>query len=730
MGNCVHAESIPDAVYWGLCPADSGIPVQPVAAPNLETGSISIDADEADLIEGGVSRFNGNVEVVRDSNAIRSDSLEYNNDIDQLTAEGNIDFWSDAMYWHGDRMQFQLEAQTGRLEDGSYALQRGRGHGKADVADINTATHFNSFTDVFYTTCSGDVPDWKLAAKSIELDNNNDVGVARHVTLQLRNVPIMYLPYISFPLTDHRKTGFLFPYFGSSSDSGVDVSLPFYWNIAPNYDATITPRVIGGRGSMLKGEFRYLHASNQGQLDFEYLPSDDDFGDEDRSLFSLFHHYNFDRGYATVNYKKVSDKEYFEDFGRSLSVSSVRFLEQTAIASYAGDYWTLTGRLQNYQLVDKTITSRPYKRLPQLNLFSRLPQENQHLNFQFKGEAVYFDIDQDPTSPTPNLVGGRIDVQPSITYPLVTTAGFIKPKLSLKHTSYLLDKTANRFDSNESRTLPVFSVDSGAFFERDMALGSSKYLQTLEPRVYYLYIPEQEQDDIPIFDTGEYDISFAQLFREDRFSGPDRVGDANQVSVALTSRLINHETGQERLRASIGEIFYIQDREVTLPGVADKDDNTSELIAEVAGRIGKHWIASANMQWNPNNNETDKGAIRLRYRPGNGRTFNAGYRYRQGSTAVEQTDVSFQWPLNPHWSVVGRWNYSVKENDHLETVAGLEYNSCCWGARFVARRYLTDTSGTHDNAFFMQIELKGLAGMGRRTKSYLQEQIPGYSSDF
>jgi LPS-assembly protein len=325
--------------------------------------------------------------------------------------------------------------------------------------------------------------------------------------------------------------------------------------------------------------------------------------------------------------------------------------------------------------------------------------------------------------------GARIHLEPAVSLPLFKTYGRVVPRIAIRHTEYLLDQSGT-FDDHENRTVPVFSVDSYLFAERQFSAFGSEFLQTLEPRAYYLLIPKQDQDDIPIFDTGLFDISFQNLFRDDRFTGRDRVGDTNQMSLAVTSRMLNRATGREVFRASLGQIYFFRDRDVTLPGRRRENGDMSELIAEVAARIGGAWSVRSTLQYDPNDAETEKAALALRYMPAPGRIVNLSYRLRRATTDVEQTDVSFRWPLTQQLSLVGRWNYSLRTKQSLEAMGGIEYESCCWGIRLVTRRFIRNSEGEFDTAMFVQFELKGLSGFGRGTSSFLRKSIPGYEAYF
>ena len=421
------------------------------------------------------------------------------------------------------------------------------------------------------------------------------------------------------------------PSIGSTTDSGIDARIPFYLNLAPNHDATLTPRIIGERGLMLGAEYRYLTRFGGGEVNLEVLPDDSEFDDETRSLFTYRHLTLFEegRGRFEVDYNDVSDPQYFEDFGRSLSTSSTRFLRQSALANYQGGWWAVQARLESYEDVDTTLTADqlPYKRLPQLRLQVRRPLGSTRFDYGFVSDTTYFDRDE-------GITGGRVDLRPFIRYNWRTAAAFVIPKLTVAHTRYLLDGTPAGTDDSPDRTIPTLSVDSGMFLDRDFEFGGSRYLQTLEPRAFYLFTPRTGQDDLPVFDSGLYDFTFQNLYRENRFTGLDRVADANQLSLALTSRLLERDSGTEFLRASFGQIYYFRDRNVTLPGDAPDTRGTSEFIAEVAATTRGGLSARTTLQWDPDDDRTEKAAIALRYQPSERAVINASYRLRLGECLV------------------------------------------------------------------------------------------------
>ena len=732
-----RAESGNEEPWPSLCPQSLDIPARPRVEEVLGIEDIHLTADEADLVEEGTSELRGNAEITRGSQQIRADYVEYDQPQDTADMKGSVQYWDEALYLQSDQAHLEFDDGTGRFQGAEFIIPDNRVRGQAEelTLDIGTSTELK---DANYTTCDPDDTFWKLSASKITLDHIEDWGKARNVVLRIKNVPVFYTPYMSFPLSKKRKSGFLAPGFGSSSRNGIELRTPYYWNIRPEMDATITPRVLGDSGVMLMGEYRYLLERGNGELDIEYLPGDNEFNDEDRNLIHFEHSQSFlSRGDLFLKYNRVSDKNYLEDFGNSLSTTSTRYLERRADVAYGGRGWNLLARVQDYQTVDRSqlITSRPYKRLPQIRFNYNSPYQGLRPNYGLKSEIVYFDRGKDPA--LENVNGLRLDLFPSISFPIQTVSSFLKPELGLRFTQYELDNN-NIIKDSPSRVLPVFSVDSGVIFERDLKLAGNGYSQTLEPRLYYLYIPEEDQSDLPLFDTGLYNFSFASLFRGDRFSGPDRMGDANQITLAVTSYLFDQKNGRSAGHFSLGQIYYLRDRDVGLPDAEVQNDSFSPIVAELDLSYFDSWNFRSELQWEPNTNTDQKLTLSAQYQPEAGKVVNIAYRVHRAPTGViqrnpvdiDQTNVSFRWPIGPRWSVVGNWNYAISENKSLDTFGGVEYNSCCWGVRAVARRYLTDIDGDYQSGIFLQLELKGLAGIGKKTVDFLEKKIPGYRSEF
>jgi len=709
---------------WSLCTTHAAFDFhEEIETDESQAGATVLTADEAQTIRENVIKLEGNVRVTHDQQLLKADTAVYDKTTDIIKAENNIHYQREGLSAQGSTGNMELDSQTGVLHDTEFQLYDWHGRGSARKTSFE-GSNITVLRKVRYTTCDYGNNDWLMRSSKVKLNHAKGIGSATNVVLSFKHVPFMYFPYISFPINDERKTGFLMPGYKSSSDLGDEVSIPYYINMAPNLDATLTPHIISNRGMLLDGEFRYLTTIGLGIVNVEYLADDEKYDGERGTL-----HYGHigqitPRTHTNINLNYVSDQDYLKDFGDGLVATTTAHLERNAELAYLGDSWTTHIRLQGYQTIDETIpeSSRPYQRLPQIQFNSNRPQKKNQLNYQLDSEYVFFERED-------RVTAGRLDIQPVISYPVKTMAAFLTPKINLHHTQYNLQDQAPATDDRQNRTVPVFSMDSGIFLERDSHWGSRQFLQTLEPRLFYLYAPYQDQSDIPIFDSGAPDFNFTQMFMETRFSSVDRVGDANQISISITSRLLEADTGRERIRGSIGQIYYFQDREVTLSGTAVDTSTHSDILAEATSLITNNLTANSDLLWNVENNEISKGGIQFRYQAQRRHILNLSYRYRRDE--LSQADVSLLWPLTRSWHIISRWNYSLFDDQSLENLAGLEYQACCWKLHLISRHYLkqaaaTNTPEIYDNAYYIQLELKGLASVGRSIKETLEESILGY----
>ena len=699
---------------WALCAP------RPVAAlPPATLADTILTADRAEIEQNRFYTLTGDAVVEQPGQRIRADRIRYDETRDEVQADGDVRLDQSTLQVTGDSATLQLGSDTGEIHAVRYFVPAQHARGRAEIARQESAT-IRSFEHATYSTCDEDRERWRLHARSVTLDAAEGVGYARHARLEVGSVPVLYTPYISFPIDDRRKSGLLVPSWGNSESSGAELTVPYYWNIAPHRDATLTPRLLSKRGIQMQGEFRYLNPTNLGQLGLEYLPSDRAFNDEDRTLFTLEHSGRpLPQLQTTIRAADVSDQRYFEDLGHSLEVSSITHLERLAEATWFGQGWSLTGRAQDYQTVDHTIADldHPYRRLPQVLLAVQPRSQPYGLDLRLDSEIVQFghDLRED---------GTRLDLQPKASLPLSGAAWFITPALGVRHTQYSLDDRAAGLPTDPSRTTPIASLDSGLFFERDTRLFGNALHQTLEPRAYYLYVPYEDQDELPVFDTGLRDFSFQQMFEDNRFSGADRMGDANQLTLAVTSRFLDPESGVQHLSLSLGEILYFRDRDVVLPGQPVGNQSASNLVGELDMRLTHRWKATAGIQWDPHESKTDRGSLRLQYRPDPRHLWNLSYRYRSGE--LEQIDTSALWHFTPRWHGVVRWNYSLPDRTLLEGLVGVEYESCCWVLRLMGRGYVHDTDGERNDAILVQLELKGLTSFGDPIEALLENGILGY----
>ncbi|UCE89187.1 MAG: LPS-assembly protein LptD, partial [Pseudomonadota bacterium] len=510
---------------WGLC-EPFAIEQPPTALTKVpDDERVHIEADAADMHLELTSIYRGNAHAQFGTTHLEADLLRYDPKHETLDAEGNVRLTHDGdLFLRGSAAQLRIGTEQGTFEDASFRMYSTHSLGTAssiEAPDPDTLL----LRKASYTTCNQPKPAWSLTSSKIKLDKIEKQGSATNVLLRAKGVPIFYWPYIRFPLTEERLTGFLFPSIGVSNKTGTDLRVPFYWNIAPSMDMTITPRYMSKRGLMLENEYRYLTRINGGELDFGYIPDDEQFGD-DRGYFSWKHSGSPLRGWSTnINYNFVSDETYLEDLGGDLSSASLTSLDRIGEVRYDAASWSTSLRVQDFQTLSGT---SPYARLPQYLFDLRLPTRYGKVNYHFNTELVNFDhSDRVPT-------GGRYDFQGGISLPWRHPAAYVTPKLIVRHTQYDLNDTTAVQEEKPDRTLPVASIDSGVFFERNTSAGNTPLLHTLEPRLKYLYIPERNQDDLPFFDTVLTTPSFARLFEDYVFTGPDRVADANRISAALT----------------------------------------------------------------------------------------------------------------------------------------------------------------------------------------------------
>ncbi|NMZ41696.1 LPS-assembly protein LptD [Pseudomonas proteolytica] len=741
----------------------------------MRQGSMQVEAQEASLYQAeNRGELNGNVRM-RDNGALIV----------------------------GDHAQVQLDTGAAQIDNAEYVMHKSRIRGNALYAK-RAENAIIRLKDGTYTTCEPDSNAWQLRGNNITLNPATGFGTATNATLRVKNIPILYTPYIYFPIDDRRQSGFLPPSFSSGGESGFTLVTPYYFNLAPNYDATLYPRYMTKRGLLMEGEFRYLTKSSEGQVGGAYLNDDNDERskqtdfEKTRWMLNWQHKGGLDSRVMTeVDYTDISDPYYFQDLQTDqIGVERRDALNQQGAVNYRGDNYNARLNLQAYKLA--TISQiTPYNRLPQITFNGSLPYHPGGLNFAYDTEAVRFDrdletgnfIDKDGVTTTPRLDtnvrgltranGTRLNVAPSVSLPMTASYGYITPKLKYAYTKYDLDldgtgkqdmvRAGQKFNSSQDRSVPIASVDSGLYFDRATQWFGKNYNQTLEPRLFYLYVPEKDQSDIPVFDTSETSFSYSSLFRDNRFSGTDRIGDENKLSLGVTSRWIE-ENGFERQRVSVGQALYFKDREVQLPGIvaADREDSQSDvspIALDYEFRFNRDWRATADYNWDTENHSARSGSAMFHYQPEDNpnKVINVGYRYRNDQVVydqltgkwqfggdygkvgdqnyvkdyykIQQHDFSMMWPIIPQWNLITRWQYDYARNRTLEAFGGFEYDNCCWKLRVINRYWVSNDEYTQiaplnekgDHGLFLQIVLKGLGGLtGAKVESFLDKGIQGY----
>jgi len=701
-----------------LCPAP--LPSPSVEVPRADDPGVTTGAADSAEVDGELTTLHGDVGLRRGGRTLGAQRIVYDRRDDSARAGGGVFLNTPDYELEAERGAVALDSGAFTAEGARYRVPSVPMQGRARRIDRD-ARHVSELDAATWSTCPRQQQDWHIAATDVTLDPNTRQGTARNASLWFKGVPLLYSPWFRFPLGSERMTGFLSPSVGSSSSSGTEIAVPFYWNIAPQFDATLTPRWLERRGTQLQSEWRWLGPLGRWELDNAYLPDDDQTG-EDRILTRLQQRGQFGRWRTRIDAEDASDPDYFEDLGNDLSVSSQTQLLRRGDVSWRGARTRFRARLEDYQTLDETLApnQRPYQRLPQLTLGH--DRSLGPLDTRIDTELVRFDRDDSTTAE-------RLRVVPEATWPLEAPGWFLRPRVALDHTSYRIDRLGSGDGTDRvDRTVPITSIDSGLIFDR---FGEA-YQQTLEPRLFYTYIPERDQTDIPVFDSGRLGFSFSQLFRERRFTGGDRIGDANQVTLALTSRALERASGREVFNASVGVIRYFDERAVTLAQTrpAEPDDtDTSDVLAEITAAPTPQWRLRASAQWVTETDRLAERDIGVQYRGPGGGVFNLRHRFK--FDRQRQIDASAVWPITPQWRLLAASNWSLRDDRNIESLAGIQYESCCWRLRAVARQFLERDDSAADGTrqasnFFIELTLKGLGPVGNEAGALLDRAIVGF----
>ncbi|HSD16947.1 MAG TPA: LPS assembly protein LptD [Thermomonas sp.] len=723
----LNAHAADDPPNWRLCPVQDVVKpfAEAQAAPeglNIDNATQPTDI-EGDALTGTEANpvFQGNVTMRRGEQFMGADQITFDKESDLYTAEGSIRYQGAGLRMVAARAEGNQATGAHVVHDLEYQLLSRRGNGGAE--SVTLAGDLGALHGATYSTCPPEARQWELIARQIDIDTAEGIAVARGATLRVGKVPVLYMPWFMFPTDERRRTGLLFPSISNSSRNGFDFRQPIYLNLAPNYDLTLNPRLMTERGVLLGAQFRYLVEGGQGSLEGTYMP-DDELRDRDRSLIRYRAYQNLTSHWqARAELNWISDSRYYEDFSNSLDGLS-QTTAYSAIGAYGrGQGWEAGITVDHSQLADFTLdeTTLPFSRLPRayVNWEHRL---GGLLLGGISAEAVSFQHEVFDA-------GSRIDLKPWISLPIEGDSWFLRPTAAYRHTSYSLDQGLAQTlgNSSPSRGQSIFSVDAGLFFDRETTVKGRAFLQTIEPRLFYLNVPYANQDDMPLFDTQPLTFSWGQLFRDNRYSGADRQADAHQLTLAMSTRMIRQADGRERFSASLGQIRYFDDSRVRIPGEPITEKGRSAWVADANYAPTDRWTFGASYQRDPKFKRTDLASVRARYLLPNDGVFNVGYRYRH--SLLEQADIAFLYPVNSSWSVVGRYYYSLYDNKTLEAMAGVQWDSCCVAVRVVGRRYVHNREGELDNSLMVELELKGLGSAGQDTRRTLRRSILGYNRD-
>ena len=784
-----HADpSCPSQTVSSLLPQPPQATQKPKGEKGVATGgAISVDADHSDYdVTSDTAIFTGHVLIRQGDRELKADQVQIENK-KNVKGQGGVDYTDPLVHILGSGGDYSTEGGAD-FKDAQFELLQRSARGSAQTMNLTPEGILN-LKGVTYTTCPVNDKSWQLDASTITLDTRAKEGTARDTKIDFMGVPILYLPYVTFPLGDQRKSGFLYPTPGFASRGGFVLAVPYYWNIAPNMDFTAEPIYYTRRGIDLGGDFRYLEPGTHGELSWHYLPDDNVFGGS-RSSVRLRNTTDLGEYLRLgVDASNVSDPQYFQDFSQGPEGTSTAFVERRATLSYRDDHWRIDGEAQQYQTIDNTlaVANRPYARVPSLTASSDFGWgPGSLLRYGFDSEIVNFDRDIShiancspamANSPgvfvSPCVTGWRMDLMPTVSLNLSDPGYFFRPALAYRATQYELENTLPGQDSTPLRTLPIASVDLGLQLERDLGAAAKRRL-TLEPRVLYLYVPYRNQNQLPVFDTALPDLVPVELFRTNRYIGADRVSDANQLAMGLTSRLLDGHDGRQFIAVTVGQIYYFETPKVVLPYEVPQSGARSDFVTQLAFNAFRDWNSTVGLQWNPQESRFERADVNIQYKPDVDKVINLAYRFERGTihpasqcnimdatgaatnlvTAAqysqagicgfEQLELSGAWPIAGHWNVFAREVYSLQDKQPLESFAGFEYGACCWRVRFGARRYIsrrpltpaatetggpqvTAASGLQDTAAWLQLELTGLASVGSASDTFLIDEIRGYT---
>jgi len=715
--------------------------------PEVLNDDIHISSLHASIKQDQIAQFNGSVILVDKNQKIVADELSFNRLKMQIEAVGNIHYQGKQINIFADTLSASKTERSTEMTSASYQLDGNPGHGKAKILSINGDGQL-SLVDSTFTTCLQEVPDWQIKASEINLSASGDFGEAYHARFTVLDVPIFYVPYFSFPISKERLSGFLYPQIEQTTNTGLEVTAPFYWNIAENYDATITPRYMSKRGLQLQTEFRYLMDEQAGKIDFEYLDNDKEIqtNDDSRYLLRLQHIGTFSEDFrAYVDYTTISDDNYLVDIGSKQYNSNDAYLYQTGELAYFGEQWQATVQLQDFEVLGDHQPS--YKTLPHIELSAQQP-----LNFMSGQFELYSEITNFQASEKDQIEANRYHVEAGFIFPITRPAWFLNSEVKIMHTYYQQDNISqgSAYEETVERTLPKIRIHGGINFDRELIAFGDTYRHTLEPQLQYLYVPEKDQSNIGLYDTTVLQDDFHGIFRDTSYSGLDRIAGANQYTWGITSRLLDKEN-LEIIRVSLGRIQYLGDDNSDLANDAlllDNSDNSnnkqSSVAADLFYRINHQWQVSGDIQYNTLEDFTNKGQINIDYQISKYNLVQLNHRYTRSVSgdSLEQVSLLTSFAINKNWAFVGRLTQDLQQDRSLESYAGFQYESCCWAIRIAYHRHInsnldpisfaSEGREEFDTGISIKLIIKGLDGKQSAigTQEMFDKSIFGYKRPY
>ena len=708
-------------------------------AEELSDDDLVIEADSLENMIDRKLKASGNATLIKSDQRIKADLIEYDQISEELYARGNVILDTSTSHIEGAELEYSLSSQTGTIPNASFSTKLDNQdsffnntlRGTASLIFIE-GDNKKSGENFKVTTCEASQDDWYIKASEAEINQKSQRLIAKDVQLEFFGFPVLYSPYANFSFNDQRKSGFLIPSIGSTPKSGFEVATPYYFNLSPNSDATLTPRYFGKRGMQLAGEYRYLEKNYFGSTNLEYMPNDDANDDRNnRYYFKIGHDHNFENGFTgALRYEDVSDDNYFTDMSSLVSKTSTVSLPQEGKLSFKSENFQAILIAQKFE---NLTSASPYERLPSFQMSYNKTFEdiygNNYLEANTSFEVTEFARNNDYVGSSPE--GTRVTARPSIAIPFEASYGYIKPKIIADIKHYDLK---NNTENSKDLFIPTFSLDTAIYFDRAFSFNDNEFSQTLEPRVFYSYTDYENQSMLPMFDTALVDLNQNSIFSENQFVGGDRVMDSHQITLGATSRVINNE-GLEKLQVTLAQRFYLEDRKVlneTQFNNSDYQSDSSDVFMSIGSSLTRTLRVNSELQYNLDEDKTNRFSLNTKYNPEVGKLFNGSYRFIRdpnSSNDIEQINISGQWPIAPGWSSVGRYQYDLNDHGAIESLAGLSYDAGCWTSSVLFHSFALPNDDKMNNTLFFMLELGSLgaieSGGDGALKEALNRNVPG-----